>query len=63
MSVSATRVVRILGVCIKVYCLVSVLWRMCYIRLNTDNPTPPCPMTGLGVCTVVRNLAYVLPLP
>ena len=32
-SVSATTVVRILGVCIQVYCLLSVLWRMCCIRL------------------------------
>ena len=35
---------------------------MCYIRLITDNPTciPTCPMTGLGVCTVVHNMAYVI---
>ena len=54
-SVSATTVVRILGVCISAHCWLSVLWRMCYIRLITDNPIPTCPMTGLGVCTVVRN--------
>ena len=58
-SVSAT-VVRILGVCISAHCWLSVLWRMCYIRLITDNPVPTCPMLGLGVYTVVRHMAYVI---
>ena len=62
-SVSATTVVRILGVCISAHFWFSVLWRMCYIRLITDNPIPPCPMTGLCACTVVRNMAYVIHAP
>ena len=55
-SVSATTVVRILGVCISEHCWLSVLWRMYYIRFIDDNPIPTCPITGLGICTVVRNL-------
>ena len=65
-SVSATTVVRIFGVglCISAQCWLSVLRSsMCYICLIPDNPIPTCPMTGLGVCTVVRNMAYVLYAP
>ena len=53
------------GVCISAHCWLSVLWRMCYIRLITDNPISTCPMTGLGVCrpAVVRNMAYVIHAP
>ena len=62
-SVYATAVVCILGVCISAHCWLFVLLRMCYISLITDNPIPTCPMTGLGVCTVVQNMAYVIHAP
>ena len=53
----ATTVVRILDVCFLAQCWLSVLWRMCCLSLITENPFP---MIGLGVCTAVRNMEYVI---